>query len=213
MMAIAYPLALPAVADDIAPIVTMGWSARAVVGVSESPFSLAQQVQVHPGQAWGPITVSVAPMRVAAAAEWIGWLLSLNGREGTFLLGDPTLEVPRGTIGAAGIVIAGAHAVRARTITLAGLSAGATVLTGDYLQLGAGATARLHRVLRPATAAADGTVTVEIWPGLRADLAGGEEVTTRSCVGRFRLSSNTMEWDIQTAAIFGLDFKASEVLP
>lgn len=207
-MAIVYPLSLP----TVTPILTLGWSARAVVAVSESPFSLSQQVQVHPGQAWGPITVSAPPMHRDAAQEWIGFLLALNGREGTFFLGDPDLTEPRGTIGASNIAAYGVHAVRSRSLTLSGLVPGATVLVGDYVQIGTGSAARLHKAVASATADESGHVTLDIWPGLRTSLAGGEAVRTRACVGVFRMATNEMAWDAGQASIYGVDFKAIEAL-
>jgi len=204
-----YPLQMPASPG----IKTLGWSAQAVVGVSESPFTLAQQVQTWPGERWGPISVTLPPMRRDRAEVWIAWRLSLRGRAGTFLLYDPDGATPRGTIGADGITLAEPHAVRRRSLKLRGLAAGATVLAGDWLGLGSGATARMHKNLTDKAADSSGQVELEIWPGLRADYGPATVVTTRRVPGVFRMTKNVMPWTSDEAGTFGLSFEAAEVLP
>lgn len=204
-MAITYPLAIPTGAH----IVSVGWSPQSVVAVAESPFTLSQQVQVHPGERW-QVQASVQPMNREQAQEWICWRLALRGMAGTFLMGDPTGMLPRGTVGS-GITLDGAHSARAREVDLKGGAPGATVLAGDYLQLGSGLSARLHKVLLNGTFDTDGKLTVDVWPGLRADYANGAAVTASNCVGLFRLASNEMPWDVN-ALVYGFDFTAVEAL-
>jgi len=206
-MAITYPLSPPASPG----FRTMGWSPRSVVAVSESPFSLSQQVYVHQGAAWS-ISVSLPPMVRDDAEGWVAWKLALNGREGTFTLGDPKGSTPRGTIAAGGIAVLGAHAARSRTIALQGGLEGATVLPGDYIQLGAGSTAKLHKNLTAATFDASGHATLDIWPPLRGAVSDAAEVVTRNCVGLFRMTSNVMTWDIDEMSFYGIDFQAMEAL-
>ncbi|EME71385.1 hypothetical protein H261_03213 [Paramagnetospirillum caucaseum] len=205
-MTISYPLALPRVTG----FKTHGWRPRAAVAVSESPFTFAQQAQPHQGQAWA-IAVTLPPMNRARAEVWIAWRLALNGREGTFLLGDPDGAAPQGSIAAAGIVLDGAHAARAQDLSMAGLAPGATLAAGDYLQLGSGASARLHKWLFDGAADGDGRITGAVWPRLRAAYSDAAAVVTRETVGVFRMSSNTMPWDSDVSA-YGMSFEAMEVL-
>src|SRR6187549_2995594 len=90
-MTITFPLSLPNTTSET----SVSIRARSVVGVSPSPFTGEQQVYRHPGQMFAA-EVSLKPMRRADAEAWICWKLSLNGMEGTFLMGDPLGAVPRG---------------------------------------------------------------------------------------------------------------------
>lgn len=85
-MAITYPISLPTV---------VGFSAQAitpvsVVGVNRSPFTGQRQVYAWPGQ-WWDFSVSFPKMTVTNAGKIAAALTSLNGQEGTFLLG-PSLH-------------------------------------------------------------------------------------------------------------------------
>jgi hypothetical protein len=83
-MAITYPLTLPS--SPLPRSVRLG--ANAAVAVSRSPFTFRQQTQVHGGEEW-LLELDYDMMGRADAETLIGFLLSLNGREGTFLAGDP----------------------------------------------------------------------------------------------------------------------------
>ena len=90
-MAITYPLSLPTnVSFSQARMI-----ARSVVGVSRSPFTGEEQVQKHQGQ-WFEFDGKLPPMTRANAEEGISFLLKLNGRQYTFLLGDPSAKTARG---------------------------------------------------------------------------------------------------------------------
>ena len=91
-MAIAYPLSIPTAIG----IEQIELRANNVVAVSESPFTFVQQTVVHSGQRW-EASVTIPPVRRDLAEPWIAFLLSLQGRRGTFLLGDPNMATPRGS--------------------------------------------------------------------------------------------------------------------
>lgn len=205
-MAITYPLALPSVAG----ISRIKLAARNVVATSASPFTGQQQMQRHPG-AWWEAHVSLPPMKRADAEAWIAFLFSLKGRYGTFLLGDPSATSPRGTV-AGSPVVDGAHAARAETLALRGLTAGTTLLAGDYVQVGSGSTSRLHKVLADVTASGGGLVTLDIWPSLREALTDGAAIVTTNPRCVFRLAQSVQEVDIDTARLYGLDFGAIEAI-
>lgn len=205
-MSIVYPLALPT-ATGIAAVRLIP---RAVVAVGASPYTLQQQVQEHPGQAW-QAEITLPPMKRAEADAWTSFFLKLNGRRGTFLLGDPAAATPRGTV-AGTPVVDGAHAVRLKTLALRGITVGTTLLAGDYVQVGSGATARLHKNLNDATADGAGKMTLDIWPSLREALADGAAVVTASTVGLFRLASNEMPWSTDPGPLYSIQFSAMEAL-
>ena len=192
-MSITYPLALPT-SIGIADITL---SANNAVAISQSPFTFQQQIIRHPGQRW-MASVTIPPVRRDLAEPWIAFLLALNGPVGTFLLGDPNGKAPQGT--ATSATITGTAGSSGPTITMTG-----TLLAGDYIQVGSGATATLHKVLQDR----DGTGVVDIWPALRSDVTDAT-VTLTNTVGRFRLSGNQQSFNINDASIYGISFDAVE---
>lgn len=194
-MAISYPLALPT-SIGIAEITL---SANNAVAISQSPFTFQQQIVRHAGQRW-TASVSIPPVRRDLAEPWNAFLLALNGPVGTFLLGDPNAKAPMGT--ATSATLTGTAGSSSPTITMTG-----TLLAGDYIQLGSGATATLHKVLVDRS----GSGTVEIWPKLRSTVTGAT-VTLSNTVGRFRLSGNQQSFSIDSASIYGISFDCVEAL-
>lgn len=194
-MAISYPLALPT-SIGIAEITL---SANNAVAISQSPFTFQQQIIRHPGQRW-TASVTIPPVRRDLAEPWVAFLLAMNGPVGTFLLGDPNGKAPRGT--ATSATITGTAASSSPTITMTG-----TLLAGDYIQIGSGVTATLHKVLQDRS----GSGTIEIWPSLRSAVTG-VTVTLTNTVGRFRLSGTQQSFNINDASIYGISFDAVEAL-
>ena len=194
-MSITYPLALPT-SIGIAEITL---SANNAVAISQSPFTFQQQIIQHPGQRW-TASISIPPVRRDLAEPWVAFLLAMNGPVGTFLLGDPNAKAPQGT--ATSATITGAARSSSPTITMTG-----TLLAGDYIQIGSGATATLHKVLQDR----NGTGTIEIWPALRS-VASSAAVTLTNTVGRFRLSGTQQSFNINDASIYGISFDCVEAL-
>jgi hypothetical protein len=194
-MSITYPLALPT-SIGIAEITL---TASNAVAISQSPFTFQQQIIQHPGQRW-TASVSIPPVRRDLAEPWIAFLLALNGPVGTFLLGDPNAKAPQGT--ATSATITGTAGNSSPTITMTG-----TLLAGDYIQIGSGATATLHKVLVNRS----GTGTLEVWPALRSTVTGAT-VTLTNTVGRFRLSGNQQSFSINNASVYGISFDCVEAL-
>ena len=199
-MSISYPLGLPTVTG------IRNVSIRAInsVAYSQSPFTFTGQTHAYQGQMW-QADVSIPAMRADQAEQWIAFLLSLRGQFGTFLFGDPNRTSLRGTATACTVTGAAGDNTVSATVT-----SGQTILAGDYIQLGSGATAALHKVLFNYTgtgAAAD----LEIWPGLRVDRSS-VTATLSNAQGVFRLSSNEQEFSINEAEIYGITFAAREAI-
>lgn len=194
-MAISYPVALPT-HTGIAQIELRAVNA---VAYSSSPFTFAGQAHAYPGQMW-QADVSLPPMFEADAEQWLGFLLSLRGQFGTFLLGDPLRTSPRGTATAA--TITGSAGDSSVSVTMTG-----TLLAGDYLQLGSADGARLHKVVKDQS----GSGTLEIWPALRVNRSSASATLTNA-QGVFRLSSNEQAWSINEASIYGITFAAREAI-
>lgn len=199
-MAISYPISLPT-NHGFAQI---EFRAVNAVAYSQSPFTFAGQAIAHPGQMW-QADVTLPPMKRADAEQWVAALLSLRGRLGTFLLGDPLSTGIRGTATAATITGAvGANTVSA-TVTL-----GQTLLAGDMFQLGTGSDATLHKVLQNYTGTG-AAANLEIWPGLRiARTAAAADLTSPQ--GNFRLASNETSWSVDQASVYGISFSAMEAV-
>lgn len=194
-MSISYPLSLPT-SIGIAQITL---SANNAVAISQSPFTFQQQVFQHPGQRW-TASVSIPAIQRDLAEPWIAFLLSLNGPVGTFLLGDPNGKAPRGT--ATSATITGSAGSSSPSISMTG-----TLLAGDYLQIGSGATARLHKVLVDRS----GTGTIEIWPALRSSVTSAT-VTLTNTVGRFRLQGSEQTFSIDDSSKYGISFDCVEAV-
>ena len=194
-MAISYPLDTPT---------TIGFESielRAVNATitSQSPFSYKQQVISHTGQRW-EASVSIPSVLRDLAEPWAAFLTALKGQTGTFLLGDPLSATPRGTVSSC--TLTGTAGDDSVGVTMTG-----SLLAGDYIQLGSGTTARLHKVLVDQT----GSGTLEIWPALRSTYSGAT-VTTTNAKGVFRLNQNMSSWQISNANSYGIAFEAVEAI-
>ena len=100
-----YPLSFPAIG-----IQESRFGLSRVVSRTQSPFSLAQQVALLPGAAWGG-EITLRPMTYAQAGAVKAFLADLNGEFGTFLYGDPDY-LARGPVGTPTAVAASTNRTR-----------------------------------------------------------------------------------------------------
>lgn len=207
-MAIIYPLALPT-ASGLASISFYGKSA---VGISESPFTGQQQAQVFQKQLW-LASVEVLPLKRPEAEKYIAFLLSLNGKQGTFLMGDPSGATPRG-IATGTPLLNGAHATNVNSLVTDGWTPSQTgiLLTGDYVQLGTGAATRLHKVLADVNSDGAGNATFDVWPSTSAAYIDNAALTVQSCKTTFRLDDNTSGWSVTESILYGIQFSATQAI-
>ena len=195
-MAISYPLSLPTSIG----IESIELRAVNAVATSQSPFTYKQQIVAHQGQRW-EASISVASnIRRDLAAPWKAFLTALKGQQGTFLLGDPDYVTPQGDVSAC--TLTGSVGDESVTVTMTG-----SLLAGDYIQLGSGASARLHQVLQDQT----GNGTLEIWPKLRDDYTSAT-VIFNNAKGVFRLTNNISSWSINNSSAYGIGFEAVEAI-
>lgn len=203
-MATSFPVSLPTTGT-----VRVRLRQRSVVAVGESPFTLEQQVQRHQGQAW-MLDVDYPPMQRATAEALVAALASLNGREGTFLFGDSANKVPRGAATGTPLVKGGSQT--GEDLLTDGWTAGVTGIlkAGDWIQLGTGSTARLHKVLADANSDGSGNATLTLWPRISpvAVPADNSAIVTSYPKGIFRLSTDGQDWDIDVAKFYGVRFSA-----
>jgi hypothetical protein len=194
-MAISYPLNTP----DSIGIAQIDIRAVNAVAYSQSPFTYVGQTHAYAGQMW-QADITVSPVRRDLAAPWKAFLTSLRGQYGTFLLGDPDYKDPQGTVSSC--TLTGTLGSQTPTVTMTG-----SLLAGDYIQLGSGASARLHQVLEDQSGNGD----LEIWPALRDDYTDAT-VIFNSPKGVFRLASNEVSWSINSSNAYSISFGAVEVI-
>ena len=194
-MALSYPLATPTSIG----IESIELRAVNAVATSQSPFTYKQQIISHGGQKW-EASVNIPSVHRDKAAQWKALLVGLKGPVGTFLLGDPDYATPQGTVSSC--TLTGSAGDETVTVVMTG-----TLLAGDYIQLGSGASAKLHQVLLDQ----DGDGSLEIWPALRSDYTSAT-VIFNAPKGVFRLATNITSWSINNASTYGISFEAVEAV-
>tara|TARA_B100001939_G_scaffold276480_1_gene244738 strand:+ start:5237 stop:5857 length:621 start_codon:yes stop_codon:yes gene_type:complete len=206
-MAITYPLTSP---THVKPS-NITFRAVNTVGITQSPFTYAQQAVAHSGQRW-ECDVTLPQMSRADAEQWVAFLVSLRGQLGTFTLGDPVGASARGSAG--GTPLVNGASQTGGTLNIDGCTASQTgwLKAGDYIQLGSAGTATLHKVLADADSNGSGQVSLDIWPYIRTAPADDATVVVTNTVGRFRLASNEQNWNINEASIYGLTFGGVEAI-
>ena len=204
-MSLTYPLTLPTSVS----FNEMSYLPRTVVGFNASKFTGQQQNYVWPGQ-WWEFKAKLPPLTTDAIAdEWIAFLLSLNGREGTFYAGPSTRYSPNDS-GTYATVRAGTVA-NDTTINLTYTDGAHPAQVGDWIQVGTTTASKLHRVVKVGTTV--GTAgSVDVWPRTRSAYAAATAVNFRSPVGLFRLAEGSMDWSVNLAKHVGLELNAMEVL-
>jgi hypothetical protein len=184
---------------------------NSVVETNVSPFTAEEQLYAHQGQ-WWVADMVLPPQKGASAARWKSFLTKLNGREGTFLMGDPGYAGPRGVATGAPLVNGAGQTGLALAVDNFTANITGILLEGDYIGLGSGSTSRMYQVMTDANSNAFGQVTLDIWPRLRyspADNATVEVVNPRTV---WRLTSNEREWQVSPGVIYSMRFGARESL-
>lgn len=205
-MAITYPLAFPSQCVNQITI-----RAKTIVGISASPFTGQQQVYKHQGQ-WWEAEMSFPPMKRENAEEVAAFLIKLNGRFGTFLMGDPANTSPRG-VGTGTPLVKGAGQTGNELITDGWTADTTNILkAGDWIQLGTAATSRLHKVLDNVNSDETGTATLTLFPSLRFTPLDNSAVVIESPKGQWRLSTNDIDYTIQTGQFYGITLACMEAL-
>ena len=205
MPAPVYPLAMPAAPG----FSRVSWRLKRATAMTQSPLTGFQQVQQRDYALW-EAELTLPPMNAEQAGQWAAFITRLHGRAGTFLLGNPNRKLPAGKIDRNGLAQAPA-ALGAYDISVTvGPAATGGLKAGDYMQIGAGNTAKLHQVVADAVPNAGGTLSLTIEPRLRAAVATASPITFLRPQGVFRMTSDRIAWDADRAARFGLSFACME---
>ena len=206
-MTISFPLPFPAFPDNS----TVQISPLNTVAVLDAPHSLKQQVQRFGGQLWSA-EIELPDMPRAVAAPWTAFLLAMNGRQGTVLVGDPAATAPLGP--ATGTPLVDGASQTGATLATKGWSASVTGIlkAGDYIQLGSGAATRLHQVIEDAMSDSGGLASLTLWPDLRESPADGAAIVTASPKGTFRLAANDGGWTTDARGLYGVTLSLIEAV-
>lgn len=209
-MSFSYPLSFP----DLTNIQSIQLTARNATAVTSSPFTYKQQVLKYSASRW-EANITLPPMKRADSETWITFLMKLNGQYGTFLLGDPLGQTARGSASTqAGTPLVNGANQTGSSISVDGLPLSVTgyLLEGDYIQLGSGATAKLHKVMTQVNSDASGTAIIDIWPDIRTSPADNDPIVVANAQGIFRLLNPEVSFSIDMASIYGINFSAVEAL-
>lgn len=202
-MAISYPVSVP---DH--RFASMSMRLRRANAMTESTFTLQQQVNQYTGAVW-EAEITLPPMSYADAKRWEAFILSLRGMRGTFLMGNPLHTDLSGT--ATGIQLDGQGVIRDTSINITG-SASGTIKAGDYFQIGAGSDAHIHAVVQDETLDGAGAGSIDIEPPLRTTYADNTSLDFTLPKGVWRLSSNDIGWNIDTASMYGFTIPCIEAI-
>lgn len=205
-MAITSPVSVPGALK----VARVEFAADSVVGANESPFTRSQQLYVHQGELL-ELDVVCPPMNRDDAEEVVGFLLSLNGREHSFLMPPPGYgRGARGSLAGAPVVMGSGQT--GKTLGTDGWTplAANVLKVGDWFQLGSGASSYLYKVVQAASADGYGQANLEIWPRLRISPSDNDALTVVDPVGVFRLAENQRRWSIGEALIYGVSFRCRE---
>lgn len=209
-MSIAYPLSLPTVSG----IRSINLRTRNAVGLSRSPFTFKEQVFSHGGQMF-EAEIQLPPMTRAEGEQWVSFLIKLKGMQGTFLLGDPACAAARGSASSnPGTPVVNGAAQTGSDLSVSGLPASVTgyLLAGDYIQLGTGSAATLHKVLNDVNTTAGGVATLDLFPAIRTAPDNAATVVVSNAKGVFRLATNETNWSINEIEHYGITFAAVEAI-
>jgi len=204
-----YPLSLPTSPSNF---VTSEWRIIRTVAYTESPFTYAQQVAKYTGSVW-QTTVTLPPMNRSDAGAWQSFFMQLNGRFGTFLLGDPDAKTIQGS--ATGTMSATAdHSIGAYDIAVDGLNASQSTAfkKGDYVQFGSGATSKLHMIIADISTNASGEATLQIEPALKTAISDNDVITYSNTKAVMRMDSNELGWNANNVSLYGITFSCTEAL-
>ena len=204
MAAPSYPLTMPSSPGFVSSVFEP--ERRNVESVAL--FTGRRQVQIRPYALWRA-TVRLPLLSRAQVGQWQSFIMQLEGKRGTFYFSDPDRKAPLGGINRDGVVATNAAigsydlAITVPSATTGGL------LAGDYIQIGDGATAKLHKVV--ADASPSGTALfVSIQPALKVAVAANTAVRMLNPVGVFSMTTDTIGWSADHLSRHTISFSCRE---
>lgn len=206
-MTITYPLTFPT---------SFGFSSFTIgidhaVAVAESEFTFEAQVQEHQGVAW-EISGTLELLNRDQAEEYNAFVAALKGRLGTFVVTPAGSGTARGV--ATGTPLVKGAGQTGNTLITDGWTHSVTGIlkAGDFIQLGTGATATLHRVLADVNSDGSGNATFDISPKIVTAPADNAAIVVSNPVGVFRMKDNLLPVDIRPPNQHNIRFSARQAL-
>ena len=201
-----YPLTLPTATG----IRTQNWGLRRITSLTQSPFTLQQQVYQHSGEQWNT-TMTLPPMLKDNASIWLSFFLQLRGVRGTFKIGDQDRKTIQGT--ATGTVRVNGASQTGNQVALDGFTASRSNVfkAGDYIQINS----YMYMVTEDVSADGSGEANVKIEPALRQGIETINDdtlVVYLNTTTIMRLDSNEFNWDTDQVSKYGISFACSEAL-
>ncbi len=182
-------------------VTKIGWGQMRRDIAFESAFG-AQSV----GLSYPLWTALLTPARfdLTEYAEWESILLQLDGLQNQLALWHIDRPQPRGTMRGA-MVLNGAHSQGAAILNIsAGVGqAGKTLLTGDHIGFGTGATQQVCKVQASATADVNGDIAVAVKAPLRNDFPTGTAVVWDKPKALFRRRSSELSMEHYRGGVDG----------
>lgn len=150
-------------------------------------------------------------MNQADAALWRNLILQLKGRVNQLALYDLGNPAPRGTMrGTLTLNTAAAAGDLTLSVTGGAGQAGTTLLAGDWVGVGSGATRQLVSVDTDATANGSGVVSISIAQPMRYAQAGASGVAWDKPTALFRQTSTDSRWAHERAIRSGYSLDLME---
>lgn len=172
----------------------------------QSPLNGAVQVVEQPGAAW-TCGIRIDRTNVSQTAELEAFLVKLRGQANRALIPPFHRMTPRGSI--AGSPKVNTSVQTGTTLVMYAVTAGTTLLPGDFLGVNQGATtAQIVMVTAATSATAGGVMSCTIFPEIRTAPSSGSTVVTSGPTARFILASPTFRFNPRIAGQgdFNIDF-------
>ena len=174
--------------------------------VTESMYSATDYVVSLGYQKWA-IDFKFPPLKHEEASLLIGFLSSLNGREGTFTYDLPDTLAINGSAGTSGLVAGASQTGNSlntdgwvpNTLNL--------FLPGDKIEVDG----HLHTVTTAVHSDASGDATLAIWPNIR-EASDNSSIVVVNPTSEWRLVTDSIEYTMDVATNYGISFSAMEVI-
>lgn len=164
----------------------------------------AQAVETSPPQWESAITASLK-----RPEQWQVLMLQLRGQTNQLAMWNFGRPIPKGTM--RGTMTLGTTAAGAASLVItASGQASKTLLAGDLLGVGSGATQQVVMVTADATSNGSGVITVPIEPPLRNAFATGAGVTWDRPKALFRRKQGAAAWEYEPGKVSGMSLDLVE---
>lgn len=174
------------------------WSQRRNDIDARSAFG-AQSIEIS-APLWESTITGPANMSESASGAWKALIMQLRGRSNQLALWDFGRPAPRGTMRGT-MTLNGAHAQGATLLSIVASGENAkTLVQGDLLGLGSGATQQVVMVVAAATSNGSGVISVTTEPPLRNAFATAAAVTWDKPMALFRRSTIQSKWRYRNSA-------------